>query len=144
MSLLSEFFFATPADVQAVDICESPAGRFPGLRAARTDVVKLVQLQCLVDGSRFEDHVRSLDSLFVRSQSDDGPWVVRVPDSLAEFLATAEADKVRMVGTQWAQTEEWRRDGGTPDNIVPFLGQMCQLARMAKSASKDLYVWICL
>lgn len=144
MAILSEFFFATPAEVQAVDIAQSPAGRFPGLRAARTDVVKIVQLQCLVDGSKFDDHVRSLDALFVRTQSDDGPWVVRVPDSLFEFLATAEAERVQTVGTQWAQTEEWRLDGGTPDNIIPFLGQMCQLARMAKSAGKELYVWICL
>ncbi len=144
MSLLSDFFIATPNEVQDADIAQTPVGRFPGLLAKRTDVIKIVQLQCIVEGSLFDDHVAGLDALFVRTMSDEGTWIVRVPDSLFEFLYSAEANRIRTVGKQWAETEEWRLDRGSPDDIILFLDQICQLARMAKSAGKELYVWISL
>ncbi len=144
MSILSDFFVATPGDAQEADIVQSPVGRFPCLRAARADVVKIVQLQCIVDGSRFADHVGGLGALLMRANSDDGPWLAKPPDSLFEFLSTADSDRVLAVGTLWAETDEWRADGGTPDNVVPFLGQICQLARLARDTRKELYVWISL
>jgi hypothetical protein len=144
MSVLTDFFVASPSEVQSMEVDQSPVGRFPGLQAKRTEVVMIVQLQCIVDGSRFEDHLGELDALFVRSETDDGPWIVRIPESLFAFLWSADADAVRVIGTRWAQTEEWKASGGTPDDIVSFLGQICELARVAKSGGKGLYVWMSL
>jgi hypothetical protein len=142
MALLSDFFVATADEVNGLDLSQSPANRFLCLRARRTDVVKLVQLQCLVDGTRFQDHVRELDTLFVRSAGDKGPWVVIVPKPLVDALSESSDAQISALGRRWAETDEWVRDGGTPENIVPFLRDIVRLAQQSKRENKSLYIWI--
>ena len=118
MALLSDFFIATPAEVQSLNIVRSPAKSFPSIQARAVEVVKLVQLQCILDGSVFKDHLKELDGLIIRSASDDGPWVITVPSIVTESLAQADEEKINRYGTAWASTEEWKLDNGKPGDVI--------------------------
>jgi hypothetical protein len=144
MALLSDFFVAAANELDQLDLAKGPATHFRCLRASRTDVVKIVRLQCLVDGTRFEDRLGGLDSLFVRTAGDDGPWIIGVPEPLVSKLATCNEEEINSLGTRWAKTEEWVLDGGKPENIVPLLLEIVKLARQAEQENKKLYVWISL
>src|SRR5262245_44056609 len=119
--MLTDFFIATAAEVQALDIGQSPAASVRCLRAKGTDPVKIVQLQCCIDGASFEERMPLLDSMIVRQAGDDGPWISQLPEALESRLASASPEELDRVGRAWAATEEWKRDGGTPQNIIPFL-----------------------
>ena len=99
MGVLSDFFIATEKEVQSFDASASPVNSFPTLQARRIDVVKLVLLQCVMDGSTFDAHLDMLDTLLLRSESDDGPWVVIVPMDIQKALAIADDHQLNQYGT---------------------------------------------
>ncbi len=139
--MITDFFTATQAEVQSLDIAKGPS---QCLRAKRTDPVKLVQLQCCIDGVPFEQRLPLLDQMLVRDGGEDGPWIYRLPEVLQGRLAAASAADVERFGRAWAATDEWKRDGGTPDLIVPFLAEIARLAAKAAAQQRAVFVWMCL
>jgi hypothetical protein len=131
--MLTDFFIATPAEVQSLDIAQSPATSVRCLRAQRADPVKIVQLQCCIDGAPFAERMSLLDTMLVRQAGEEGPWIFQLPEILESRLATASADEVNHFGKLWAATEEWARDGGTPQIIVPFLAAIAQFTVEARA-----------
>ena len=116
MGLLTDFFIAAPSDIKALDISQSPVGSFPGLQAKNTDPVKIVRLQCCIDGRTFEEHMPLVDEMYeklVRDGGQEGPWIFRVPQILCDALASASPADIDRYGKAWAATEEWTTDGGT-------------------------------
>jgi hypothetical protein len=144
MGLLTDFFIAAPTEIQGLDIARSPVGRFPGLHAKSTDPVKLVQLQCCIDGAASEERMPMLDEMLVRDAGEEGPWIFRVPQTLCDALASASPADIERHGKAWAITEEWRADGGTEAELVPYLGEIARLAARARGGQRALYVWMCL
>jgi len=145
MSLLSDFFVATPAAMQAFAAEQSPVNSFPTLQAGAVEAVKLVTLQCIIDGSSFEEHADKLDALIVRSaDEDEGPWVLTVPDVVVAALAQANEKQIAQYGSAWAATEEWELDGVEPDEIIDLLKQLAPLARLAAQEGKKMYLWVSL
>lgn len=142
--MLTDFFIATPAEVQALDITQTPATSVRCLRAQRTDPVKIVQLQCCIDGAPFAERMPLLDTMLVRQAGEDGPWVFQLPEILESRLATAGANELDRFGKLWAATEEWTRDGGTPQIIVPFLAAIAQFAVEARAQKRSVYIWMSL
>lgn len=92
MGYLTDFFVATPAEMQSVDIARTPVGSFPGLPAKRTDPVKLVQLQCCIDDTTFEERLPLLDEMLVR---DGGTEAELVPylSEIAQLASQARAEQ---------------------------------------------------
>lgn len=144
MGLLSDLFITTPPELQSLDIRQSPAQSLPSVRARRIEVVKLVQLQCIMDGSSFNDHLNSLGDMIVRSASDDGRWVVLVPNALTRALAEADRSQLEEMGRLWASTEEWLLDGGREEEIISLIKEIATLARKAVAGGQNLYCWISL
>lgn len=144
MALLTDFFVAALADVQTLDLSQSPLDKFPGLAAKRTDPVKIVQLQCCIDGKTFDEHMPLLDEMSVRDNGQGGPWLLRVPQILCDALASANPADINKHGRAWAATDEWSADGGTATDIVPYLAEIAQLASRAKTEQKSLFIWVSL
>jgi len=63
MGLLNGFFIATGAEVNVLDISQSPAGSLPAVQARSVEVVKLTSLQCITNGSVFSDHLEQLGAM---------------------------------------------------------------------------------
>ena len=142
--MLTDFFVATPAEVKALDITQTPATSVRCLRAQRTDPVKIVQLQCCIDGASFAERMPLLDTMLMRQAGEEGPWIFKLPEVLESRLATASADELDRFGKLWAATEEWTRDGGTPQIIVPFLAAIAQFAVEARAQKRSVYIWMSL
>jgi hypothetical protein len=142
--MLTDFFIATPTEVQALNIALSPATSVRCLRAKRTDPVKIVQLMCCIDGVPFSERLPIFNTMLVRDAGEEGPWIFRLPESLESRLATASPDEVDRFGALWAATEEWIRDGGTPQTVVPFLAAIVQFAIEARSKEQSVYIWMSL
>ncbi len=144
MGLLSDFFVASKSEMDSLDIQQSPAKNLPSVQARRVEVVKVVQLQCIIDGSLFNDHLDDLDNMIVKEASDDGPWVLAVPKIITETLASADSRKIEDIGRSWALTKEWQTDGGNPEDVIPLVKQIGELAKRAQLEVKALYLWVCL
>jgi len=143
MGLLSDFFVATSDEIGDLDIEQSPVIKFPTVQAARVDVVKLTMLRCIIEGTKFDDYLSTLDSLLVRG-TDEGPWIIKVPDSVYDRLSNADLPGVRDLADQWSKTEEWRLDGGTAENLEPFISELSKLATTGKNQNRELFVWVSL
>jgi hypothetical protein len=144
MGLLSDFFIATKAEVDSLDIRVSPAASLPAVQARSVEAVKLTQLQCIIDGSVFSDHLEDLGAMMVKSEGADGPWVFLVPGLIGRTLAESDEHKVRDLAIAWASTDEWNLDGGKPEEIIPLLNNLGGLARRANAENRELYVWLSL
>lgn len=140
MGLVSDFFAATPEEVEKLNLRVGPQPPLLAVKARRVDPVKLVGLQSLVEGCSVDALLPGIDGLFVRSHSDDGPWVVSVPLTVVEALKAADQPRVAQLAAAWAATEEWVADGGTSENLLPFVAELADLARSA-APSRSLYVW---
>ncbi len=144
MGLLSDFFIATNAEVKSLEISKSPAGSVPSVQARSVEVVKLTQLQCIIDGSVFSDHLEQLGTMRVRSEGDEGPWVFLVPDVITRTLAESDENRLQQIANAWASTEEWKMDGGKPEDIFPLLNKLGSLAKRAKVENREMYLWLSL
>ena len=142
--MLSDFFTATADELANVDIATGPSTQAPCLRAKHVDPVKIVQLQCCIEGVEFEERISLLDEIFVRDGGDDGPWIIRLPEHLETALALFNPPDIDRYGRAWAETEEWQRDGGTPDLIIPLLGEIVRLVAAGRAEDQSTFVWICL
>ena len=144
MGLLSDFFIATRAEVDSLGADEGPASSFPTVRARSIEVVKLTRLQCIIDGSLLDDHLGQLGSMLVRSDGDDGPWVFLVPDVIAGTLAQSDGTELQQIANAWALIDEWKMDGGTPEEIVRLLTDLGSLAKRAIIEHREMYLWVSL
>jgi hypothetical protein len=142
MGLLSDFFIATKAEVDSLEIAKSPTGSLPAVQARSVEVVKLTQLQCVIDGSVFSDHLEQLGAMKVRSGGDDGPWVFLVPGVIATTLAESDASRLQQIANAWASTDEWKMDGGKPEDLFRLLTDLGSLAKRAGVEKRELYLWV--
>jgi hypothetical protein len=142
--MLADFFIAPAAEVQSLDITQTPATGARCLRTKRIDPVKIVQLQCCFDGVPFAERMPLLNTMLVRQAGEDGPWIFQLPKAVENQLATARTDELDRLGKLWAATEEWTRDGGTPQIVVPLLTTIAHFAVEARAQRQSVYIWMSL
>lgn len=139
---LSDFFIADPGDAAALDIESSPIGRFPGFEAKGVEIVKILTLLSLIDGSDVMSNIDHIDSYFV--QQSDETWLVAIPDAIRSHLSTAGDQQLASLARRWAETEEWQLDGGEEEDLRWILDEMAKLSAEATHNNQKLYLWICL
>jgi hypothetical protein len=86
--------------------------------------------------------VRKFDFLY--ENSDDGPWVYRVPEELVKLLATLDDTRQVNVAKSWAATDEFLLDRWPSSAVAEFLAEICDLARQAVDQDKGIVMWMCL
>jgi len=139
----TDLFIASAQDVRKLDVSQSPVGRLPGFQADMVDPVKLAELLCCVDGSRFEDHFEWLESSTVRQDNPNDPAIFETPPGVTELLAKAQPAELDEYAQAWAETGQWIADGGTPEVTLPIVFCLAELSRRAQSEGKKVYVWMC-
>jgi hypothetical protein len=144
MALLSDFFIASTNEIQSLNILQSPGKTFPAVQARAIELVKITKLQCIIDGSVFNDHIKDLDGMIVRSAGDDGPWIILLPNIITKTLLESNETKLADIGKSWAVTEEWVLDGGKPENIIPLIKNLTNLAKKAQAEKRSIYLWVSL
>lgn len=76
----------------------------------------------------------------------EGPWIYQFPDLLVERLTHLTAAEIIREGQAWGAAIQRDYQGKPPDvsGVVPYLQELCQLARHAFLESKHLYMWMSL
>jgi hypothetical protein len=132
MGLLTDIFAASLPEVQSLTKSEMPGQKFPSLQAKNLDPVKFARLQHILAGTEVQAAVRQ--QKFVRTFSEDGPWITEVSDPLFAGLCALDADQAIAAAGKWSQIEEFRLDRWKAEDV----------STVARAEGKRLFVWTCL
>lgn len=138
MSVLSDFFLATPQEVQTCSEEDVLNNRFPILLAKNLTPTELASLEQILLGTDFGPLMKNLDHALVRDFGTEGPWIYPVRPALVETLVNLPSTEIAEVASAWAATEELRR--ASPAGLAEFLEELCELVRQPRPNGEQLYV----
>jgi len=142
--VLTDYFIASPADLQTLRIQTSPADRFPTVRAKSADTVKLAALQRVLATAVSDPVLATLKCRVVGEPTSEGPWLFAVPAGVTDVLARLSESEVAQIAAQWAETREWRLDRGSPELVANILTELHFLAQNARSNGREVFLWMSL
>jgi hypothetical protein len=163
MGALTDFFIATPEDVNDLRRGQPLRDLFPTLEMKNVDSSKLEILAQLVVGNwqdltqeerqpsplvlvkgALGEEFRFPDEFHQGDRMDFDFWIQRFHPVFVEALATFPAEQALPVATQWAR--QWAAFDGRPlgeddtASLSALLQQLCQLATRARAEGKQLYL----
>lgn len=143
MGVLTDFVVVKRDDAQRVCQSLNPSKEFAGIDAKGIDTVRLGTLYSILTGTTFNP-VFMADPIC--QGSDDGPWVLEVPNELMRMLAGLGANDLQSVGSRWAATEEFalKYGGWPPEAVHRFLQELAAMCSQALSEDKAVLMWMCL
>ncbi|MFO0613255.1 MAG: hypothetical protein U0414_11725 [Polyangiaceae bacterium] len=138
MGVESELLLGGVADADAMANAIDAAQAFDGIRVKGIDPVKLQSLYSKVGGKTLK-----LDPIAMAS--DEGPWVMRIPDAFVRALAKLDAPERKKVAAFWAKTEEFAMDKRwKAPAVASTLDAICALAVKAVADKKKMFLWMSL
>jgi hypothetical protein len=137
---LSDFFIGDEATARKVDTM-LPPGHPDRIDMKGIQQVEMSQLQCVLEGREWQEDILD-DYEMVVEESDEGPWVVRVPAPLVAELCDLRGPKLEAAAAAWAATEELQ--DWDPAEVHEALNDLVKLAKRAQAAGKSLFMWISL
>ncbi len=127
---------------EAADIVgsERPVDDWKGFEARGFDQAKFAMLHALLSGQYFDEAQRDLGLL--HAESEEGPWLLRFPAASVERLAGLDEAGLEAVGEELAATEDFEAEGWPVEDVQKFLTQLADLAGIAVSQGKAVFLWI--
>ena len=142
MGVLSDLVVAGEADAEKVARAEVPSQTFGGIDIKGIDSVKFGTLHSLLTGQTFEELLPLYGPVF--SESEEGPWVFRIPPELVTRLSSLNPTERQSIAEQWARTEEFVLDDWEAPLVGETLEAICREAAKAASSHRALFLWMCL
>lgn len=136
--MLSQFFVAAPEAVARAAMSDLPIS--PKFKFRGVDTIKLATLEHLAVGTPLADALGR--NPCIRQRDGGGPWVYQLNATLTSKLADMPLAEIGTLAQQWAQTDEWQMDRGIPQEIEASLAKICDLAKMTRSGTRALFLWI--
>lgn len=123
-------------------ICQSfnPLEDWRGIESKGIGPVKVATLQSLLTGQNFDEVFCEYDHAI--AASDEGPWVIRLPELLVERLAELDEYALERVAEELVETEEFERDGWPLAAVQVFLEALADLANVALANDSALFLWV--
>lgn len=140
MGLLTDIVVAD--ETEAVAIAESPvpSQKWPGVDVEGIDVIKLGLLWAELSHQVYDPELVTAFSE-LHTASDEGPWVLRVPEPLAQLLADVNDATAASAAEVLVTKEEFEPDGWTVQDVRDVVVELGVLARQALGAGKSLVMW---
>jgi hypothetical protein len=126
MGLLSDFFLATPAEIESADLSYGPIRFFRTLEWKGVDTIKM---------SHFEEWLTGADPGDIEQQivREEDEWlVVRVNDRLTTALAALSPEGANQFANEW----------GLSDVDAELLPRLIVFVRTGRASGEDVYLWI--
>lgn len=155
MGLLTDYFRAADQDAARVLGSREGAGPLtpvPGAAPGATAVdgveakgiEPVVVLGSLISAITGEDHDEDPTLVWPDEEAAGSAdaWVVELPSSSRDALASLDDALAPAVAARWATAEELA--GATGDDLHPFVADLVALARRAAAADEQLYCWMSL
>lgn len=127
-------------DAGAIIESEKPVEEWKGLEANGLDPAKFAMLHALLSGELFDDALDECGPL--HAASDEGPWLMKLPDDSVAHLAELEEDALDQVGGELAATEEFEEDGWSVDEVKGLVVALADLAGVARAQGRAMFVWM--
>lgn len=142
MGLLTHIVIGDVDDAEAIGESDGPVEDWRGIEVRGIDPAKIAMLHSILTGETFEEALAEYDPVY--AASEEGPWVIRIPDEPVEKLAALEEDALEQIGEELAATEEFERDGWPVNEAQALVEELAQLADACVSQGKALFVWMTL
>jgi len=145
MGILTDYFVAG-SDTEAAGTLKVTGGP----EQAGLATVQLKGVDPVVNLATLEEILTGADSMAIISGGEDpvadggsdGPWVLRVRQSLVAALTAADPGKLSDVAADWAATEEY--EGTDPKELLDVLRDLGRIAKQSVDENKSLYCWMSL
>jgi hypothetical protein len=143
MGILTDLVVADESEAEAVAGSGGPLERWSGIDAKGIDQVKLGMLLSIMAG---EPYRSSLVGEFVQlaEDSEDGPWVFRVPPRPVSSLSKIKDDELGRLSERWLAVEEFADSGYDLATVTEVVASLRELSKRALSEGKGLLMWMCL
>ncbi|MDD5247696.1 MAG: hypothetical protein PHY45_01840 [Rhodocyclaceae bacterium] len=140
MGLLVNIVAADEDEVEAVGTSQHPVEEWSGIEARDFDTSKLATLHCLLSEDGFDEALYAYEPIF--DAGDEGAWVLRIPDHVAEKLAQLDEEALERVGEELAATEEFEMHDWPLEEVQNVVVEMAEIARLAESQGQVMLVWM--
>lgn len=140
MGMLVNVVVADAEDAGAIIESEKPVEEWKGFEAKGLDQAKFAMLHALLSGELFDEALDECGPLY--SASDEGPWLMKLPDDSVAHLAELDEDALDQVGEELAATEEFEEDGWSADEVKGFVTALADLAGVARAQGRTMFVWM--
>jgi hypothetical protein len=127
-------------DAEAIIESPKPVEEWKGIEAQGLDQAKFALLHALLTGELFDEALDECGPLY--AASDEGPWLMKLPDESVERLARLEDEALAQVGEELAATEEFEEDGWPIDEAQALVAELADLAGVAAAQGKAIFVWM--
>ena len=141
--MLAEIVSADVAEAAEIGAAVAPSENWRAIAAKHIDTVKLGKLLTVLTGEPLSRDVLA-EFLQLHEQSEDGPWVLQLPDRLVSAIAGISDVEAGHVAGSWARAEEFQLDCWTLETVTEFLAELRALAQWATVNQKSLLLWMCL
>jgi hypothetical protein len=141
MSLLSDFYIATPETAVAYDtdpgLPDNERAQFQGL--TYEDMANL--WASIENTEATPEHSDAFETILV---IDDGQRLInRFPTEFVATLASLDESSTSAAAAKWIQTSELAYMNCEPSDVLPIIETLSRLARTAQQCGKSLYLWMC-
>jgi hypothetical protein len=126
MGLISDFFLATPAEIESVDLTYGPIRSLETLEWKGVDPIKLSHIEEWLTGT----DPGEIEEQIVRQEEEF--LVVKLNSRLTTALATLSAEAARQFAKEWLLS----------DDDDELLQRLIVFARIGQANSKEVYVWM--
>jgi hypothetical protein len=144
VGVLSDLVIADRSEATAINEAEGGhLKQWPCLESKGIDNVKLGMLWSILSETEYDSSFMGDDSI-LDQPSDEGPWVMLVPEEMVSAIANLDDSRVETIGRVWAKIEEFESDGWAEDSVLEYFKEFAQFAKNVQEQKKDLLLWMCL
>jgi hypothetical protein len=120
---------------------KSPLDAWSGIESPGLDTVKLATLHALLTGDSLQASLDLYEPALVDG-ADEEILILRVAGNMLEELALLDEEAMETMAGELAATEVYEEEGADPDELLPHLSSLAELARLAESQGQTLLVRI--
>jgi hypothetical protein len=139
LGILVNIVAAEEDELEDVGSSLQPLDTWSGIERRELDIAKFVTLHCLLTGDEFDLAATLYEPVFV---SDEGAWVLRIDDAALDRLVNLEEHALTLVAEELAATETFEYEGWPEEEVLAFVLDLGDLARLAESQGQVLFVWM--
>ena len=140
MGMLVNVVVAAREDAGAIIESSKPIDEWKGFEAKGLDQAKFAMLHALLTGELFDEAMGDCGPLY--AASDEGPWLMKLPDETVVHLTRLEEDAIDQVGEELAATEEFEQDDWPVDEVVRIVTELADLAGVARAQGRSVFIWM--
>ena len=139
MGILADIFVASPDAAQAYEsaVQAGDPGQYERVEFGDATPLEFGQLWAIVEDAPFD-----AERFLLEDATPDGAgesWLYRFPQPFVQELAALDDASLAGVVDQWCELDEL--SGADPDDVLPVLTEIRQLATSALASDRGLYLW---